>query len=260
LSAQPLAVAWIPPDGVAAATRDGLFLLNSDDTVGWSRSIPTASYVPIDVIPLASGSETLVAVGYSYGFTATPYIDEIDAHRDGNLPVFTFHTGGAFPVEQVISMTQSPLDPGRFFALVPLGVSLPAAAWDVDPSAPSKTMYLAYPSSAYQLSTIYAIAQGPRHRTVWVDTADNSVGYSDESGSGPTLLGPTACSGSSCTLVHAVADPTDETRFIALCNRPGTIVRDIVRWSAAGGSCDVLYPGDAAGANTRLSRLALGMP
>jgi hypothetical protein len=245
---------------VAAATRDALVLLGTDDTVRWSHAPSSTNFLPIDVFPIRHNGETLVAVGFSYGFTSTAYVDEIDAHRDGNAPVFAWQLNGTgFPLgDGVASVTTSPLDPAHLFALVTPLSSQPAAAWDVDPYAATKTLYLAYPAVGAP-QTIYAIVDGAAHHTVWVDPTANAFWYTLESGSAPSYVGPASCTGLPCTLVHAVPDPTDGTRYIALCEQPASIIRNIVRWSP-GGSCSVLYQGTSAGANTRLSRLAVALP
>jgi hypothetical protein len=257
LPAQPMAVAFVPPDGVAAATRDGLYLLNLDGSVRWSRP---HTQLPIDVFPIVDGTgDTLVAVGYWHAGTSSPVIDHVDAHRDGTAPVFTWTMGGGFPLSSgVRAMTQSPRDPGRLFALDNPSSTTPAAAAEVNPFTPSKTAYVPYPAGQ-DLRTVYAFAQAGYNRTVWVDETENAIYYARENTGNAALLGPIKCAGNTCMLKHAVPDPTNPTGFLALCETAG-VERDIVRFSSTGGTCDVIFPGVNAGANTRLSRLAVQLP
>jgi hypothetical protein len=253
LPAQPLAVAFVPPDAVAAATRDGLYLIGVDDVNRWNRAIPNPNYLPVDVFPIVTPqSQTVVAVGYWHAGTTNPEIDHVDLQADGNAPLFTFSQSGT-----VLSMTQSPIDPSHWFAL-DVG-SVPAAAFDVDPYTPGSTTYHAAVGGSSALSTIYAASIGGYNRVVWVDGTSNGVYYVRENNGNPALSGPIKCPASTTTLIHAVPDPTNPTAFIGLGEHPGTTTRDILRWTSTGGPCDVLYSGASAGASTRLSRLALAL-
>ncbi len=248
LPAQPLAVAFIPPDTVAAATRDGLYLLGVDDLVRWNRPIPDISYLPVEVIPLKTPQgDTVPAVGYWHAGTSNPEIDHVDVQRDSGPPAYTFPQSGG-----VLSITQSPIDPGRWFAL-----DDSAAADDVDPFSGAKSPYRAPAGGTTSFQTVSASSMSGYNRVVWVDAAANAVDYVRENNGNPILLGPIPCAAQTCNLIHAVPDPTDPTAFIALCEHAGTTTRDIVRWSSTGGACTAVYLGTQAGANTRLSRLAI---
>jgi hypothetical protein len=259
LPKQPMAVSFVAPDQIAAATRDGLWVMGLDDQERWHTN--TAD-LPIDVFPLIAGPETLIAVGYWMAGSSSPVIDRVDAHRDQNAPVHSWRTNSAgFPLSfGVRAMVASPLDPGRIFALENPSVSNPGAATDVDPFTNTKQTYVAYPTSR-DLISMYAFWLGGYRRVVWIDATANAVYYTRENNGNPALSGPIKCNGVTCDLVHAVPDPTDPVRFLALCATPGaSTVRDIVRFSSTGGSCDVMYAGVTAGANTRLSRLAIALP
>jgi hypothetical protein len=257
---QPMAVAFVAPDAVAAATRDGLWVIGIDDKERWHTS---SSELPIDVFPLQGSGETLVAVGYWQAGSASPVIDRVDAHRaPGGAPVHTWRTNTAgFPVSSgARSMSQSPLDPTRLFALDNPSAGGPAAAANVDPFGNSKQTYVSYPTGR-DLISMYAFSLGGYNRVVWVDAGANTIYYTRENNGVPALSGPIKCNGLACNLVHAVPDPTDPVRFIALCAATGaSTTRDIVRFSSTGGSCDVLYAGVTAGTNTRLSRLGIALP
>jgi hypothetical protein len=259
LPPQPMAVAFIPPDAVAAATRDGLWVIGLDDVARYTRA---GSDLPIDVFPLIAGNgEQLVAVGYWNGASSEPVIDRVEALRDASPPVYTWQTNSVgFPLSfGVRSMTHSPLDPGRILALENASVTSPQAAADVDPFANSKNGYVAYPAGR-DLRSIYSIVTAGLRRTVWVSADLNAIFYVRDQGGGIPLSGPIKCVNRTCNLIHAVPDPTDPVRFLALCETPASVVRDVVRFSSTGGACDIIYTGTNAGANTRLSRLAIAMP
>ncbi len=256
---QPMAVSFIAPDMVAAATRDGLWVLGLDDQVRWHTN---TSDLPIDVFPLIAGPETLVAVGYWMAGSSSPVIDRVDAHRDQGAPAYTWRTNTAqFPLSfGVRAMVASPLDPGRIFALDNPSTGSPAAATDVNPFANTKQTYVPYPSGP-DLISMYAFWLGGYRRTVWVDAGANAIYYTRENNGNPGLSGPIKCTTQTCNLVHAVPDPTDPVRFLALCANPtSSVEHDIVRFSSTGGPCDIIYSATTAGANTRISRLAIALP
>jgi hypothetical protein len=259
LPKQPMAVTFVAPDQIAAATRDGLWVLGLDDQERWHTN---TTDLPVDVFPLIAGPETLIAVGYWQAGSADIVIDRVDAHRDQGAPVYTWRTNSAgFPLSfGVRAMVASPLDPGRIFALDNPSAGNPAAATDVDPFTNTKQNYVLYPTSR-DLISMYAFWLGGYRRVVWIDAVANAIYYTRENNGNPALSGPIACNGLTCDLVHAVPDPTDPVRFLALCAMPGpSTVRNIVRFSSTGGACTMMYSGVTAGAATRLSRLAIALP
>lgn len=244
LPQQPLAVAFVPPDAVAAATRDGLWLVGVDDVVRWSRPAAMTIY-PVDVAPIVSMTgDVQVAVGTWRGFTSNPEIDDLEIDADGSSMPTTHQFTGT-----VLSMSASPLDPKHLLLL-----DNAASAADYDPWFNSRTTYVV--SQAVQLTTIAGASQFGLNRVVWVDKDNNAVRYVRENNGNPVFLGPIACN-QTCTLVHAVPDPTEPGTFLGLCEHAASVVRDIVRWKSTGGGCDILYAGTTPGANTRLSRLAV---
>jgi len=255
---QPMAVAFLPPDAVAAATRDGLWVLGLDDVPRYTRA---GSDLPIDVFPIIEGTEQLAAVGYWNAGSSSPVIDRVEVQRDSGPPVHTFRTNSAgFPLSfGVRSMTQSPLDPGRLLALENPSVGNPQAGADVDPFTNTKQGYVAYPAGRDLISVSSIVTAGLR-RTVWVAADLNAIFYVRDQGASIPLSGPIKCTTQTCNLVHAVPDPTDPVRFLALCEQAASVERSVVRFSSTGGTCDVVYNGALAGANTRLSRLAIAMP
>jgi hypothetical protein len=146
-------------------------------------------------------------------------------------------------------MSASPLDP-KHLLLLDNG----ASAADYDPWFNSRTTYVV--SQAVNLTTIAAAVQFGLNRVVWIDATANAVRYVRENNGNPVFLGPIACN-LTCNLIHAVPDPTEPGTFLALCEHAGTTTRDIVRWTSTGSGCSVVYDGTTAGANTRLSRLAV---
>jgi hypothetical protein len=261
MPAQPLAVAYVPGHGVIAATRDGVFALNDDDTVKWSHAAGADTSLPVDVFPLDKpGGGTRVAVAWYSG----PAVDisRVDVFADGSGPQDSFplnHAGGIPLSFGVPSMTASPLDPTHFLALENGAASSPRAASDVDPWNKTKQLYASYPGSA-DLSTIYGFVTLGVGLQVWVDQTSNAVFRNSDVMSVKTMGGPYPCSGRTCTLVHAVPDPVDGARFYALCENPPGPGRDLVRFSQTGGTCDVIWAASQAGANTRMSRLAVALP
>ena len=257
LPQQPFAVAHVPPDRVAAATRDGLYVIDFDDDIVFSRS---GTMFPVSVFPIKQGSVQHVAVGLWSQGTSNPEIDRIEVYRDGSsAPIVWNAATVGFPQRfPMAAAAPSPIDPGRFFALDEAIASTPNAAADVDPFAQSKTSYVSYPAGR-NLVSISSYLMGGQRRTVWVDESGNAIYYTRELSGNPALSGPIKCA-LTCNLVHAVPDPTDPVRFLALCEKTASIERDIVRFSSTGGNCTVVYQGVDAGAQTRLAQLAVALP
>jgi hypothetical protein len=237
------ATAFVPPDAVAAATTDGPWLVGVDDVVRWSR--PAASVFPVDVAPVVDTMGNVqVAIGYWKGFTSQPEVDRVSIVPDAvGMETNQTFTG------TVLSFSASPLDPKHLLLLDQI-----ASASDYDPWLNSRSTYVM--QEMVNLTTISAAVQFGLTRVVWVDSTSNAVRYSNDSGTGPTFLGPIACN-LTCNLVHAVPDPTEPHTFLGLCEHAGTTVRDVVRWSSTGGACSVLFDGTAPGPNTRINRLAV---
>jgi hypothetical protein len=248
------AVAWLPSGGVAAATDEGLFVMNADDTVKFAIAPPTSGLLPVDVFPMTMGATEFAVVGWSSSRT----IERLDAYNGG----FSLHTwdstttgiSGAFPL---VGATLSPLDPSHFLGLEQTGTSTDAAI-DLDPFNAMAFDYKAYPFTG-TLATIASINQPPLRRTVWVDSDANGVVYFNDGSGMSGLGGPiTACATSVCPqMLHAVPDPTEPHTFLVLCGASGSLHRTVRRVSSTGSSCDLIFDGAEAGSQTRLSKLAV---
>ncbi len=260
LPAQPLAVAWIPSIGIAAASPEALMVLNDDDSVRWSYSIDGANLLPVDVFPMKdmSGAQ-LIAVGYWHQFSTDIEVDEVDAHGDsGNAPLYTWPTDGThLPLQfSVAGITASALAPTHFFALVTEGSSEPAAAWDVNAFGNTKALY-APDQPAYNLASIATYIEGSAKRTVWIDTKSNGLVYSDDVGGGASVQGPIIPSTSTCMLVYAVPDPTVSDGYLALCEPSTTSPgRNLIR-VAHSGAMTTVYAGAQLPSMRRFTRLGL---
>jgi hypothetical protein len=245
--------------GIAVGTRDGLWVIDWNDTTRWHMPPLDPSWQPVDVIPLAgSGNGPFVALGSWQAGSSMPEIDRIDLYdaTTGTLlskwPMDWMSQPINFPI---MSIARSPLDPRHLFSIDRPFDTNPNAATDVDPIAQMRYPYVGYPSGA-NLISIYASTQSGQRRTVWVDGTANAIYYSAETAGNAVLHGPSACN-ASCNLVHAVPDPTDASSFLGLCADPAnSIHRSVMRWSP-GGTCTLVYDGAGQGAQTRLSRLAL---
>lgn len=250
LSPRPLAVAMTASGLVAAATTNGLSVLDpGTDSVRWSMPLPTAkAQVPIDVFPLDQpGGPPLIAVAAGDGSgdigelvlfgeaAATPSRKSLDGVQ---LPLGTGISG----------MTRSPLDPTHLFAAEP--GSPMAAAWDVSPWTGSKSVYRL---GVTYLKTLYATSG----RVAWQNDFDTSALYYANGAAFPTEkpLGPINCVGTCDTIVHAVPDPTSLTAFFLLCEGAQPNTRHIARLN--GGNCDDVFEGAQLDANSRLSRLGI---
>jgi hypothetical protein len=258
LPVQPFTLAPID-GGIAVGTRDGLWVIDWNDSARWHMPPLDPSWQPVDVIPLSgNGNGPFVALGSWQAGTSMPEIDRVDLYdaASGTLlskwPMDWMNQPINFPT---MSITHSPVDPHRFFSIDRPFDTNPNAATDVDPFAQNRYPYVAYPSGA-NLVSIYTSTQSGMRRTVWVDGTANAIYYTAETAGNPVLHGPSACN-ASCTLVHAVPDPTDGSSFLGLCADPAnTIHRSVMRWSP-GGSCTLVYDGAGQGAQTRVSRMAL---
>ena len=114
------------------------------------------------------------------------------------------------------------------------------------------------------LQTFHAFHDGAQARLVWVGKPaaepDEAVYYRNGSLAG--FLGPSRCGPSDCRspldLRHAVADPSLNTRLIAVCEDGGT--RRVVRFRTSGGECEELLGPADIGADALVERLGLALP
>lgn len=169
---------------------------------------------------------------------------------------------GAFPLGlSVSSMTGSPVNPGRLLAVR----SDMYAAVEVDPWARMRFDMPPFvaPRDGVVLRTISALDDGTTNRVVWTgmqDGRDAAYAITDTTGAGDLRVPlPDRCDETMCdSFVHAVPDPTEFHRVIALCESNGPPrVRKVVRFSTTGNPCEVLVDDANIGRDRRFSRLAM---
>ncbi len=253
ITPEPQSVAAVG-DKVAVVGLDVLQLLDpSTDTVVWSMPIGSDDF-PVDVFALSDPTgQQLVAAAYGTTHESPPLaIARVDAWGlDGTLVKSWMTNSSDLPLGLgIYGMTTHPKMPQHFVALDP---DNSAWGWDVDPWAGSKSAFLGEATGAP--ISIYGDIEGTQMRFVWVDSTSPSAVFYFNEAEGTTLFGPIACMG--CTLLHAVADPTDNLAFFGLCDAPSIDGRRVVRFDSAGGTCDTILDGAGFGPQSRLSRLAI---
>lgn len=263
LPSQPFAIAWIPPDLVAVASRGEVAVVNpATDLEVWKQSYGNGAYYdfPFDIFPLtqSSGSKPSVAVAAGQAGSQM-YSIATFSHAGATGPVYNINST-SFPLGiDWVSITADPLAPGHFLALAPLDN---IAMQEVDPATPA-TVGAGLADTTDVLSTIYALdGGGGKLRVAWVgnaagpDTSD-SVYYLTANN---MVSPPIGCRDRTCEYEHAVPDPTDPTRYIALCGHSGSLIRQVVRFRSTdtkGTACEVLFDGATLSSSKRLSRLAV---
>ena len=265
IAPQPLAVAAFS-GGVAAATRDGLYVIDPvADTIKWSKPAPSlVNPLPVDAFSILTPlGAPIIAVAYGSSATGDS-IREIDAFDEtgnpepGPMPWCIQGSGcTALPLSlSILSMSATPTDLTHFIAL---DSSTPAAAWDVNPWTQTKTQYIG--SYTEQLTSIYAVvfgSPGPA-RFAWLDQTDaaGAIQYAVDSGGGPSAIGgPIKCNSGCATILHVVPDPTTADGYFALCDGATVDTRTVVRIDGSLG-CTQILDGSTFGAESRLSRLGI---
>ncbi|MCU1281074.1 MAG: hypothetical protein JWM53_4620 [bacterium] len=262
IAPQPLAVAAFT-GGVAAATRDGIYVIDPvADTIRWSKPAPSqTTWLPIDAFSILTPTGTPV-IAVAYGPSGNPSsIRELDAFDEngvaepGPMPWCIQGSGcTALPLSlSILSMSANPAD---LTHLVALDSASSVAAWDVDPWAATKTQYVGTYSEP--LGSIYAVVAGGKSRLAWFDnTTNGAVQYALDSGSGPSAIGgPILCNGGCATILHVVPDPTTADNFFLLCDGATIDARTVVRMDASR-TCTTILDGHGFGAESRLSRLGI---
>jgi len=163
----------------------------------------------------------------------------------------------------VKSMTASPINPGRLLAVR----SDMYAAVEVDPWASMRFDMPPYvaPRDGVVLSTISALNDGTTNRVAWVGSQDGREGayaITDSTGAGDLRVPlPYRCDETMCdSFAHAVPDPTEYHRVIAICTTNGPpSVSKVVRFSTTGNPCEVLIDDTRVvrGGRLRFSHLAM---
>jgi hypothetical protein len=254
MTQQPFSVAQVG-DKVAVEGIDSLQLLDpSTDTVVWTKPVVMNDF-PVDVFPLDNPSGgTLVAAAWGSTNESPPLaITHVDAWAQDGSAVKSWALNAVdLPLGlNVLGMAANPKAPTHFLALDPINH---AWGWDVDPWGAAKQAL--FGEATGNPITIATTTWSTEMRTVWVDASGQTDVFYNNDGNGPGILGPVACTG--CTLLHAVPDPTINTRFFGLCDGPSVDARRVVRFSSGAGTCDTVLEGAMFGAQSRLSRLGLG--
>jgi hypothetical protein len=257
IDAHPLAVTWVPPSSIAAATSNGLYVLNpTTDTILWKNS----DNPPLDVFTMHSPSgATLVALVISNSAGTGSDGSAIHTYDLMGNPVNVWKLdvgigSDELPIGiEIWSITPSPLDPSHLFAA---GGSTNSPAWDVDTINKTKSSYR--PDNGTTMGTIYSIAS---KRTAWSTKYQkpSAVYYTSEPNTTTTALsGPIRCTPGCDTILHVVPDPTESDRFLALCDA-ATMggPRQIVRFTTAGGACEKVIDDAALGIQLQMARLAI---
>src|SRR5262249_37427039 len=106
------------------------------------------------------------------------------------------------------------------------------------------------------LQTLYALDDGAQLRIAWTGAPNtsqrNSLYYLQ---GGTAIGGAIPCNNMTCDFVHAVPDPTLNTRYLAICD-VGTTVRSVVRFKTTDNTCETILDG-ATLPNKMLRRLAV---
>ncbi len=251
---QPLAIAWVPPNLVAAATRSAVVLIDADiDAVVWLSSFDVTKN-PVDAVVLEDGPLMRLGVGLRNPATVDDLSPvEIVDLADGT-PIDSFDPG-----QSTRSVGRNPRDPSYFLRLRPGSF----AAAEVNPFSGDRLEappYVVEPSGTLFHAVHASFEQPPR--LAWAGTrlsdGQQAVYYlNDQTGGGSDLvpLGPVRCEAIARDYLHVVPDPTLNTRFVALTELDGE--RSILRFTSSGGPCETVLVGSTLGPNTRISRLAV---
>jgi hypothetical protein len=248
---------------VAVATTDAVQVLDpADDSLSWSAA--HAGLWPNDAFRLETPEGVRrLAVAYSAHGSSSDirsvrlYDDEGGVVRDlqGN--------GGELPIGLgVTSMTQSPLHHDRMLAMKDSTYS----AAEVDPWA--QVAYVEPPYVTLRegavLESVFGLEADAQNRVAWVghDERGSHVHYvlDPDGASGRGLSMPLDCEGRACTFVHAVPDPSLNTRLIALCEEDGDYrARRVVRFRSTAEECEVLFEAGAMpdALDHRLARMSV---
>lgn len=258
---QPFAVAWVDEHRVAVATTDTVQMIDpADDSLTWTAA--HSGLWPNDAFRIEAPEGRRLAIAYS-GFGLSDDIRNVRTYDGaGGVATDWITNGGDLPIGLgVYSMTQSPVHHDR---LLVLKASTYSAA-EVDPFA--AVAYLDPPFAnlrdGVSLDSIYA-TEDAQNRVAWVghDDQGSHVYYVLDSTGGPGLgvSLPLDCEGSACTFIHAVPDPSLNTRLIAMCEDDGDYAtRRIVRFRSTADECETIFEAGSLPdpSDVRMSRMSV---
>lgn len=270
---QPFTLAWIDEHRVAVASTNGVQLVDpEDDSLTWNA--PHDALWPNDAfrIETPEGVRRL-AIAYSNWGGVSGEIRSVRLYDDaGGVLREMFGNGGELPIGLgVASMTQSPVHPDWMLAVKPGSY----AAGEIDPWTPAAHTDPAWvmDREGTVLESIFGLAAPPsldappeevQNRIAWVgrDEAGSHVHYvlggDGTPGVGVSL--PLDCEGRACTFVHAVPDPSMNTRLLALCEEDGDFAtRRVVRFRSTATECEVVFEAGTmpAPGDHRLARMSV---
>jgi len=256
LPTQPLAIAWIPAGLMAVASRTEVVAVHAaTNAIAWTNDVGPG-IVPVDIFALATPDQNGSLVAAAYENEGVSGIRDLLAFDGGGDPVASWTSNDAWLGSALTGMTQQPTEPSHLYAIRP---NTNVALREVDTVA-GEAVGSDIISSVY-LRTIYALHDGARLRVAWVSGVDDSgVHFLSEVG---IPSGPIQCTfaGAPCAFAHVVPDPTSTTSYLALCDHPGSVIRQVVRLEEGSGptdACEVLYDSAAPlGEDWRLARLAV---
>jgi len=226
-------------------------------SIGWPIDAFTLRAPPGEMIAIADGGS-----GLDYVRTLT-LIDPAGAAMYASWALNDPASGLLLGLG-VRAMSASPVDPSRLLALS--GTADSAAEIirpPYDGAAAERETYASAVSDT-SLRTVYGWGDATYERAVWVGTPSSgsegdAVYYAMSPGGVTPPLGPVRGCDSVCaqplSLVHAIPDPTLNTRFIAICAGTDT-TRHVVRFKSTDSSCERLLDGTTVGFR-RPTRLAV---
>jgi hypothetical protein len=266
LGGQLWGVGFLAPNYVAASTPSQLFLVDaSKDIITWQKAAPSGNFwSPLATFSVQDGATTGIAFGFGEVTNPTDYsIGEIDAyHADGsmvaNTPWCPSSTTNCHPLGVT---TQTPAffgnlkTPGHLWSV---DNSNNTALWDIDPSVPTKTAYIAGNNDF--LITVYAVKVGSTIRIAWLNASASqptSVDWvNDSGGATPTLAGPLRCATGCTNIVDVVPDPTSQDGFLMLCDGASQSKRTLTRLKTDG-TCSQFFDGSTLGDAFGLQKLSI---
>ena len=263
LDSLPQSAAFFPPNYIAVAGRDSIAVIDADtDLIQWNVPVPGNGSPPLtmEVVPVINttdGNRTWVVVGYSSDYSGN--IDLIYGYRDGTTQpkVWDTNTNLNLATELGDITGRTPIND----TFVGLNDGYESAI-DADPFTNMHTNYLGPAGGTDPLRTLYEIDVGSTRRLVWVGDMTNGIYFINDDGMGETIVGPATCTANpSCTLRHAVPDPSASDAYFLLCDVSGGQANDRTVWRyVVGGSCTKVFDGTMFDSDHRLAKLAIAMP
>ncbi|MBI4701849.1 MAG: hypothetical protein HY744_11975 [Deltaproteobacteria bacterium] len=259
---QPFAVGWIPPDLVAVAAWNRVLAYDSE----WGeqrldRAYGVSGSFPADVFPLQDPTASRPAVAVAWAAAPDSEIREMVAFDavSGKEALTWPLNSGDLPIG--LGWAGATACPGKPSHLLLVNKDKGIALREAAPFEGKKQVGEDL-ESPLSLRTLYALGGTDGRRAAWVGAEPESTGAVHYLTEGGQVSGAAWCTSpvAGCVLKHAVPDPTNTQRTIALCEEPGTTERHVVRLDAGAGGgkqCKHLVNGADYGPERRLARLAV---